>query len=735
MRVSTQRMSESGAPRPSESEARPASSVQRRPSCLERARLVTEVSVDAVEAGVPAIIARARALEHLARHLPINVAPGEQVVGRAAAPGAPPLYPELTLTRVDEELAAASGDRRRDLERIAERWRGRTAEEVCRRAAAEVEVEADLERPEVAVLGGALPDMSRFLRLGITGLVSEVRHYRCVLSVNAPDSQRRRDFYEAAEVAARAVVVFAERHAALARARAEAAPAAAAADFERVAEVCERVPLYPPDSFHEAVQALHFGLLAATRLESWAPTPALRLDQLLLPFYQRDRERGEVTFERAVALLEELLAHLVDDEVDGFDVGLLPAPSPAAPQVTLGGVDGEGRDATNELSSAVLEAAARLGEGAPRLVIRYHDRLDPAFLGAIHDGLSRGLRQVAFANDEATVAWQVSALLGHLDPAASRRLGIGSLELFESVRGSALGDIARAARSKGRRLIPEALRVSMGEATRWMPYKVGAGRSMLWRGLRGALDGTMILDAQRAVSLARSYLPGARAAPGVPGLIFDGAPAFALRCRIDLERALARAAEETLPADDGERAWFEATLARVSASLRAALEVDRQADLALAEAAPRPLTRLFNASGAVRGRDPSLLSDGSYTALWLTGVEAAVERLTAAGTAGASAEAELDRADDLVVELLRQVATTARQMRDHSGRAVELCLGPSDTLTGPETSAVEDPSRPWITALSRSAPIIERVPATVDRLASQLGSWAALGRWSLILSR
>ncbi len=76
-----------------------------------------------------------------------------------------------------------------------------------------------------------------------------------------------------------------------------------------------------------------------------------RLDQILWPYYERDLENGTIDREKALELIEELNLKLT------WNVTILPndftlvanALGQNTQTITIGGVDSDGNDATNEL--------------------------------------------------------------------------------------------------------------------------------------------------------------------------------------------------------------------------------------------------------------------------------------------------------------------------------------------------------------------------------------------------
>ena len=239
-----------------------------------------------------------------------------------------------------------------------------------------------------------VPGHKNVLALGFQGLAARAQERLAGL---APAEQR--PFLEAVVATCEAMREFAARFAALARAQAEdEVHAERRRELLEIAAVCARVPWLPPRTFREAVQALWFTQNAA--IISYGAgsgiTPG-RVDQLLYPFYRDDVARGALRREDALRLLEELVIKLNDNVVIWPNIGgvELNHLGSDVQNVTVGGVDPSGRDATNALSWLLIEAientnlattaSFRVSRQSPpefvRRVVRMHRKTNsPAFL-------------------------------------------------------------------------------------------------------------------------------------------------------------------------------------------------------------------------------------------------------------------------------------------------------------------------------------------------------------------
>ena len=113
-------------------------------------------------------------------------------------------------------------------------------------------------------------------------------------SLADPGGYAKREQLLAMDISCDAMILFARRHAELARQRArrESDPCRRA-ELEKIADVCTHVPAQAPRDFHEALQYYWFCHLAViTELNGWDSFSPGHLDQHLLPFYRRGLETG-----------------------------------------------------------------------------------------------------------------------------------------------------------------------------------------------------------------------------------------------------------------------------------------------------------------------------------------------------------------------------------------------------------------------------------------------------------
>ena len=223
------------------------------------------------------------------------------------------------------------------------------------------------------------------------------------------------------------------------------------AELIRIANACERCPGEPPRDFFEAIQCVRMYHLVCWKESSDRPeVPIGRLDQLLYPFYKKDRKEGKISTQEAAELLGAMWLKIRETE----NLVTIPreqraAPGSLLPNITLCGVDKDGNDLTNELSWLILEVMAQVKLSEPAVYIRYNPDMDPEFvMHALRCNMEFGGGNPAFLNDklgtqryldrdvpiEDACNWNASGCLGyHLD--CMEHLGgghnISQLKVFE----------------------------------------------------------------------------------------------------------------------------------------------------------------------------------------------------------------------------------------------------------------------------------------------------------------
>ncbi|PRP94035.1 Benzylsuccinate synthase alpha subunit [Enhygromyxa salina] len=365
--------------------------------CIERAKLITEYMTELADAHAPAAIVVARRVRHyLSRRQAIfrddNLLAGSTTSKQLGAP----IYPELLGLSIWPELdtisARATTPQRLSAAEIETLnlevfpyWIDETVIEILR---------ARLGKPpplclrllekltfyacgKVGGVSHCVPRHERVLHEGMDALIAEAQARELDIELSRElgdaDAEAQVVFYQAAQLALRGAIEHATALASKARALARAATdGTTRREYEALAEVCSRVPAKPARSFREALNSLWLNQIALHAENANLGLSPGRLDQVLWPFYQRDVAAGRLTPAQAVELCCCLWLKLTDNtalmtetaELLGGGVGSTPA-------LTLGGVDGHGRDAVNDLTYVLLRTAELMALPAPVVNARY----------------------------------------------------------------------------------------------------------------------------------------------------------------------------------------------------------------------------------------------------------------------------------------------------------------------------------------------------------------------------
>jgi pyruvate formate-lyase/glycerol dehydratase family glycyl radical enzyme len=340
----------------------------------ERAELMTEFYQQNTEL-ISAPVRRALAFRHLMENKLIYIGEGELIVGeKGPAPKATPTYPELcchSLQDLDildsrEKIPFKVSPQARKMYEtcIIPFWRGKSMRELIFREMTEAwkdayEAGIFTEFMEQRSPGHTVLD-DKIYHKGMLDFQRDIEASMQALDyLNDPEAYQKQQQLQAMHIAAGAIIRFAERHAERAAVLArQETDEGRKAELERIAEVCRRVPAYPPRDFWEALQAYWFVHLGVTsELNPWDAFCPGKLDQHLYPFYREGLEKGTLTREQAEELLQCFWIKF-NNQPAPPKVGVTAEESSTYTdfaQINLGGVKEDGSDAVNELTSLMLD--------------------------------------------------------------------------------------------------------------------------------------------------------------------------------------------------------------------------------------------------------------------------------------------------------------------------------------------------------------------------------------------
>ena len=233
------------------------------------------------------------------------------------------------------------------------------------------------------VQGHLVPGYKRVLGIGFRGIERWAAQELEELQPGDGDYEHRRDFLESVQVATDSVCDYSNRYADLAEELATGADPQRKDELLKVAERCRQVPAEPPRTFMEALQSLWMTqvVLSISHGMAGVLSPG-RLDQYLYPYYESDLKAGRVTREQALEVIEEYLVKMGTYLIMLIEIGRETASEMGVGSntITIGGLDREGNDATNELSYVFLEAYGNTRALANNLSVRISSKAPRDFL-------------------------------------------------------------------------------------------------------------------------------------------------------------------------------------------------------------------------------------------------------------------------------------------------------------------------------------------------------------------
>ncbi len=247
-------------------------------------------------------------------------------------------------------------------------------------------------------------DFAKVLNEGLGTIVRDAEQELKSLQYNSADAVKKADFLRAVIIADSAIIRIAHRFGDLAKDMAlPEQNITRKRELEMISAACYHVPDKTPRSFYEAMQSFWFmwAVLAG------GTTAGGRFDQYMYPFYKRDKDSGNLTDAEALELIE--LLRIKTMQSNGVAGGKMQREKWAGMarwnNFIIGGVTPDGRDATNELSYLLLDAARDCQTPHFTLTLRVHENTpDELMLKAI-DTIKAGVGMPAFVGDESYIGY------------------------------------------------------------------------------------------------------------------------------------------------------------------------------------------------------------------------------------------------------------------------------------------------------------------------------------------
>ena len=245
-------------------------------------------------------------------------------------------------------------------------------------------------------------DFERVIKEGARSIIAEAEECLKNLRYFSEDCLKKQKYWEAVIRVFKAWVRFAGRYADLAEKMAgEEKNEKRKAELLEMARICRKVPYEPAETFPEALQSFWFAFLLACPSPT---TTAGRFDQYMYPYYRHDIDNGLLTDEDVLEYLEIMRCKVMKiNRVSGKANRSKNSGMAKWYNWTIGGVDAEGKDATNELSYLLLESAKDTLLPHFTVTVRVHENTPEKLLLKACEVVKTGLGMPAFLSDKSYI--------------------------------------------------------------------------------------------------------------------------------------------------------------------------------------------------------------------------------------------------------------------------------------------------------------------------------------------
>ena len=363
---------------------------------LSRYKLITEFYMENPQ--LTGILKRAKNLRNLFEKMPTLINDGELIVGwQGTTYRDSPLYPENSwdwfmkelrsnnirtravdpylLDEEDEKYLLETGDYwlKNNLSAIVDEYMPR---KVRREFAGNGVVSFQGKGTAHAPVGHFTANFWTATQKGFGAIRDEARTRMAEIEKNGlfgKDADRYQ-FYRAVDIVCQGLIIWSKRFGKEAARQAElCTDPVRKAELLDIAERMDWIMEHPCRTFHDAIQCIWLYQLAMCLDAQLHGISFGRMDQYLGRYYEADLAAGRITEEKAQELVDLFMLKVAETNKiwseratksnPGYTAGML---------ITLGGVDMEGRDATNPVTYMFLQASRRLSLNCPQ-ALRVHE--------------------------------------------------------------------------------------------------------------------------------------------------------------------------------------------------------------------------------------------------------------------------------------------------------------------------------------------------------------------------
>ncbi len=276
-----------------------------------------------------------------------------------------------------------------------------------------------------------IPAWTDLLQNGFQKYYQDAKNLLDALDPNDPDSIEKREFYTGIMEVSLAIKEWADNLSAACskKAAAESDPVRKK-ELEEMAAMMKRVPWGPANSFYEACE---MAWCACFFLFVEGAGPSItwgRFDQYMYPYYKKDLDAGIITPESAMELIEELYIKVTSNVwFQSTNMAYIFGGYYRYPHLDVGGLDENGKDASNELSYLCLRAMRYAKTTSPAVCLMLHQKTPDALLYEACELAAEGMGHPSFFNCEGLYSMlerRAAGLDGHSNYSRKQILKYGS---------------------------------------------------------------------------------------------------------------------------------------------------------------------------------------------------------------------------------------------------------------------------------------------------------------------
>ena len=360
----------------------------------------------------PTLLRLAGAFADVLDNMTIRIEPEELIVGNMGpTPRSCQVFPEYSWQWIEKELDrfdkrrterfSITDEDKKNLREVFKFWKGKSTAEIAATVMPKESIEASkaglftIGAPGTGI-GHVIVNYENVLRKGLLRIIDEIEG-------------EKGNYHDAVRTEIIAVLRFAERFSNLASHLAKKeTDEDRKGELLEIARICKKVPAEPAGSFHEAIQSFWFiHLLIQTESNGHSMSTG-RFDQYMFPFYNEDIKNNRIDEEAALELLELLwvkMTSLIKIRNEYYSIAF--AGHPMFQNLTIGGQNADGTDATNDLTRLILQATANIRVTQPSVSFRWHKNTPEDVKLQVVDVISKGLGMPGLFNDDAIIPMMI----------------------------------------------------------------------------------------------------------------------------------------------------------------------------------------------------------------------------------------------------------------------------------------------------------------------------------------